>query len=27
VKDGDIVVFLWIGAGNGAQYGYALVVA
>jgi 3-oxoacyl-[acyl-carrier-protein] synthase-3 len=24
VEDGDLVAFLWIGAGNGAQYGYAL---
>jgi 3-oxoacyl-[acyl-carrier-protein] synthase-3 len=25
VKDGDLVVFLWIGAGNGAMNGYAVV--
>ncbi len=25
VKDGDLVVFMWIGAGNGAMNGYAVV--
>ena len=25
VKEGDLVVFLWIGAGNGAMNGYAAV--
>ena len=27
VEDGDLVAFLWIGAGNGAQYGYAVARA
>jgi 3-oxoacyl-[acyl-carrier-protein] synthase-3 len=27
VEEGDLVVFLWIGAGNGAQYGYGVVRA
>jgi hypothetical protein len=26
VRDGDLVVFLWIGAGNGAMNGYAAVI-
>ncbi len=26
VNDGDLVAFLWIGAGNGAMNGYAAVV-
>ena len=25
-NDGDLVVFLWVGAGNGAMNGYAAVV-
>ena len=25
-SDGDLVVFLWIGAGNGAMNGYAAMV-
>jgi hypothetical protein len=26
VDEGDLVVFLWVGAGNGAMNGYAAVV-
>jgi 3-oxoacyl-[acyl-carrier-protein] synthase-3 len=26
VRSGDLVVFLWIGAGNGAMNGYAAVI-
>jgi 3-oxoacyl-[acyl-carrier-protein] synthase-3 len=26
LEAGDLVAFLWVGAGNGAQYGYAVVV-
>ena len=26
VRDGDLVVFLWIGAGNGAMNGYAALI-
>jgi 3-oxoacyl-[acyl-carrier-protein] synthase III len=26
VRDGDLVVFMWIGAGNGAMNGYAALV-
>jgi hypothetical protein len=26
VRDGDLVAFLWIGAGNGAMNGYAAMV-
>lgn len=26
VHDGDLVVFMWIGAGNGAMNGYAALV-